>query len=126
MISSGIYQLVIRLTSARTIKTGRLGGIRFQQGYYIYTGSAKKNLFQRLRRHFQKEKKFFWHIDYLLRYGEIVAFYYEKYMPGGECTLNLRTYQESAGAAFVPGFGCSDCRCESHLIYIPDPVNLRL
>jgi Uri superfamily endonuclease len=31
-----------------------------------------------------------------------------------------------ADASFIPGFGCSDCKCEAHLIYLPHPTNLRL
>lgn len=126
MISTGIYQLLIRLSGARSIKVGELGRIDFQKGYYIYTGSARKNLFQRLRRHFQSEKKLFWHIDYLLGQGEIVAFYYEKYAPGLECGLNRQTHKKLTDASFIPGFGCSDCKCEAHLIYTPHPTNFRL
>ncbi len=126
MISSGIYQLLIRLSGTRHIRVGKLDRIEFRKGYYIYTGSARKNLFQRLRRHFQSEKKLFWHIDYLLKYGEIVAFYYEKYAPNLECGLNRQTHARLTGASFIPGFGCSDCECDSHLIYIPDCTNLCL
>ena len=38
----------------------------FKKGDYFYIGSAKGCLETRLQRHLRKEKRIFWHIDYLL------------------------------------------------------------
>ena len=37
-----------------------------KKGIYIYTGSAKKNIDSRIKRHLSNSKKLHWHIDYLL------------------------------------------------------------
>jgi len=43
----------------------------FPKGYYCYTGSARgsgsTNLKHRIGRHLKKEKRMFWHIDYVLK-----------------------------------------------------------
>lgn len=119
MIDSGIYQLLIYLPRQISIKIGNLGRIVFKPGYYIYTGSARKNLRHRLARHLSDTKLFHWHIDYLLEYAEIVSYNYEKYDSTAECRTNLLTKQKLIDSQFIPGFGCSDCRCQSHLIYLP-------
>jgi len=68
---------------------------------------------KRLERHLRKEKKLHWHIDYLLRESEIE-----------EIFLSEREECEVAKAflpfGYVPGFGCSDCLCRSHLFYSED------
>ena len=118
MINSGIYQLLIELPRSCVIEVGNLGEIEFSQGLYIYTGSAKANLRERISRHFREEKRFHWHIDYLLREGEIIAYNLQKYGLGLECKTNLNTRNPRPTAKFIPGFGSSDCKCVSHLVFI--------
>ncbi|HEQ99847.1 MAG TPA: GIY-YIG nuclease family protein [candidate division Zixibacteria bacterium] len=118
MINSGIYQLLIELPEAETIAVGSLGEIFFAEGLYIYTGSAEKNLRERIARHFRKEKAFHWHIDYLLKYGEITAYSLQPYEPGLECSTNLDSLSSYRDAKSISGFGSSDCDCDSHLIFI--------
>jgi len=65
------YILEIWLERGETIRIGKLGKFRFPQGCYLYVGSAKKNLRQRIERHLREKKRRFWHIDYLLPYGSI-------------------------------------------------------
>ncbi len=114
--NSGCYQLIIRLHRRTRIKVGMLGVIEFRPGYYIYTGRAKKNLAQRVTRHRQKEKKLRWHVDYLLVKGDVIDVLI---YPGrlDECGLNAGLYKELRKPEWVAGFGSSDCRCRSHLIY---------
>lgn len=118
MINSGIYQLLIDLPKGKIISVGSLGGIYFSKGSYIYTGSAEKNLRERIARHFRAEKAFHWHIDYLLKYGEIVAYNLRPFEPGLECRTNLDSFSSYLNAQYISGFGSSDCRCESHLIFV--------
>ncbi|MBD3218470.1 MAG: DUF123 domain-containing protein [candidate division Zixibacteria bacterium] len=118
VINSGIYQLLIELPRSCVIKVGNLGKIRFSEGLYIYTGSAKANLRERILRHFREEKRFHWHIDYLLRKGEIIAYNLQKYRQGRECDTNLQIYRGNPRARFIAGFGSSDCKCASHLVFI--------
>jgi Uri superfamily endonuclease len=65
------YILEIWLEREKAIRIGKLGKFHFPRGYYLYVGSAKKNLRQRIQRHLREEKNRFWHIDYLLPYGSI-------------------------------------------------------
>ena len=66
MIIPGIYQLRIRLRQPKVIRVGALGRHHFPVGWYIYTGSARSGLVQRIRRHLRQDKRKHWHIDYLL------------------------------------------------------------
>jgi Uri superfamily endonuclease len=108
------YQLFIRVHKACDIQVGKLGSFHFPAGKYVYTGSARKNIEARVRRHLAREKKLRWHIDYLLT-APNVEVYDSKMFTGEECALN----QAVSGSVLVKGFGASDCknRCGSHLKY---------
>ena len=58
------YQLTIQLKQDSTVQIGKFGTFEFPAGYYVYTGSAKRNLEARIQRHLSKEKRLKWHIDY--------------------------------------------------------------
>jgi len=108
------YQLEIDLNEDILIQVGRLGRFRFPAGRYTYTGSARRNLESRLRRHLAAKKTLRWHIDYLLASkAATIAGIYLSDEP--ECKLN----QSVRGDILAPGFGASDCRagCGSHLKY---------
>jgi sugar fermentation stimulation protein A len=117
----GAYLLILRLSEDKTVGVGGLGKICFEKGYYIYVGSAKKNLSKRIERHRRLRKKMHWHIDYLRQACDFQA------------TLLIRTRDDiecdvaggvNAIADFkVPGFGSSDCSCQSHLFHLrEDPL----
>lgn len=118
----GDYLLLIRLSTAREITVGRLGTINFKPGGYVYVGSALGGLKNRIERHLRKERKFHWHIDYLLEYAHvdnILTIVTDKSL---ECDL-----AEFLGRHFdsVPHFGSSDCKCKSHLFYSRNITELR-
>lgn len=108
------YQLHIEVCKPVRVAVGRLGTLLFPAGSYVYTGSARKNLPARVRRHLTGGRSKRWHVDYLLAepHVRITAV---KMSTSGECTLNRRT----RGVVLFPGFGSSDCRsgCRSHLKY---------
>ena len=121
---SGDYLYVIRIADDTDIAIGSKGIMHFPRGYYVYTGSAKKNLAARLARHSRKRKKFHWHIDYLRQEADVIA------------AIPIRTSQdlehELAGAVEVisdwriDGFGCTDCHCLSHLFgFTENPIHYR-
>jgi len=62
----GVYILLINVGKNLRLKIGSLGMINFVNGKYAYVGSAQNNLEKRVERHMSKNKKKFWHIDYLL------------------------------------------------------------
>lgn len=108
------YQLSICLRQAQTVTVGHLGRFELPAGNYIYTGSARRNLVSRVRRHLRKEKPLRWHIDYLLALGEVYVMDIQL-SDRAECEWN----KNSRGEVLVPGFGASDCKagCVSHLKY---------
>jgi len=121
----GIYTIVMRLKNNVRCKVGSLGSIRFAEGVYIYTGSARGkgsvSIHGRIQRHLGGRSRSFWHIDYLLdaKGCNIRAFIHSQTSRDLECKVNRRI-QEMTHAAFpVRGFGSSDCACLSHLLYLP-------
>jgi len=117
----GIYCLIIKLSRSTKIKVGSLGKIDFLKGVYLYSGSAMNGLTNRINRHRKKQKKLFWHIDYLLnsRYAKIIFVIPIKTDKRLECILN-RMVSQFPDATPVKGFGCSDCKCETHLFYFKE------
>jgi len=111
----GIYALIISLKKDKKIKIGSLGNLNFKKGIYIYIGSAQNNLEKRLARHKSKTKKLHWHIDYLLKHAKIIKVLTKKGKKSLECKTaqHLLKIQEP-----IKGFGCSDCKCISHLFKI--------
>lgn len=110
----GSYALVIHLKNDRKITIGKLGSIAFKKGYYVYIGSALNGLEQRIARHKRSRKKIRWHIDYLLQHATIVTVFYKESNEKEECSI-AQIFHENLES--IPGFGCSDCSCESHLFY---------
>ena len=110
------YQLAIEVDHPLELAVGSLGICRFPAGHYVYTGSAVKNIDQRIGRHLRHEKRPRWHIDYLLMAAGVNVTHVSKSaLP--ECLLN----QQTAGLILIQRFGASDCKhaCGSHLKYQP-------
>ncbi len=101
-------------------KVGALGEKTFEPGLYAYVGSAQNNLELRVARHKRKSKRLFWHIDYLLKNPEVkvIDVLYELDGKAEECRIANLLAQN--GCKPVNGFGCSDCRCRSHLFHAQD------
>ncbi len=120
-MNSGSYRLYIKVSRKTAIVIGALGRQVFEKGIYVYTGSAMKNLKQRMERHKTKEKKIRWHIDYLLdsRYSSIVGIEVFESQNREECRLNMEIAAKPDARIPVMGFGSSDCKsCPAHLIKI--------
>ena len=113
----GIYALIIRLDEDITINVGAMGKTDFKKGLYVYVGSAQTNLEQRVKRHLRKEKRLFWHVDYLLSSdaAKIVEVFYMQAGKAAECKVANEIGRQGEP---VSGFGCSDCHCKSHLFRI--------
>lgn len=128
--TTGIYTLLLFLSKQVTLTIGKLGKQRFPMGYYTYTGSAlgkgASSLKHRIARHLKKDKRRFWHIDYLLAdenvsvEAVIVAETNQKM----ECKTNQHIKTIMGAKVQVKGFGASDCRknCKSHLLFYPDII----
>jgi Uri superfamily endonuclease len=114
---AGIYVLIIQVGEDISVDVGALGETVFEKGLYAYVGSAQANLEQRVKRHLRREKKKFWHIDYLLdnSASKIIKVFYREAGKTEECET-ARIIGENSEP--IAGFGCSDCHCKSHLFHI--------
>ena len=110
----GSYILVIKLEEKKSIQIGKLGEIDFKKGFYVYIGSALNGLEQRINRHLRTNKKKHWHIDYFLDFAEVIYILYKESETKEECNIVKRLDKQLFS---IPGFGCSDCKCISHLFY---------
>jgi Uri superfamily endonuclease len=119
-MTKGLYQLLIYLPKDSSIVIGKKGKFRFPKGYYIYTGSAKNGLKARVRRHLRKEKKRFWHIDYLLDHAEVLQVFLFPHDTLDECSLSKKILTRKEAKVIVPRFGASDCNCPAHLVLWED------
>ena len=108
------YILVINVLKSLSVEIGKLGLIKFRPGLYVYVGSAKKNFSSRIKRHLAKNKKKFWHVDYLLAKKNTIVkkVYFTKRK--NECQLARGLVK----FPYIKNFGSSDCKCSSHLFYI--------
>jgi sugar fermentation stimulation protein A len=118
--NSGNYLILLELAEKRRIEVGALGTIPFKAGWYVYAGSARKNLSQRVNRHLRRQRKQqHWHLDYLTPFaaqgpGKLKALPILSYR-NLECDLAAELAK--LGGIPVPRFGSSDCNCPSHLYY---------
>lgn len=124
-MESGTYTLLVELDESTTIEFGAAGTRSLEAGWYAYTGSAfGPGGLKRVDRHRRvadgRNATRQWHIDYLLGAPEatIEAVWTA---PGfeGECDV-----ARSLAGEPVEGLGASDCRCGSHLTYVPSKETL--
>ena len=118
----GSYILLIEVENDREIEFRKLGKIRFKKGFYAYVGSALNGIEARVKRHLRKEKRLWWHIDYLLSEAVIREVICVESDRREECSIarNLEKQFDS-----IKGFGCSDCKCPSHLFFSKNLEDLR-
>lgn len=117
-MDKGIYCLVFE-NPACTIRIGALGDLAFESGWHIYVGSALgSGGLKRLERHIalarDRHRHPKWHIDYLLTEPRfmLTSAVFAVTTERLECPV-----ANGLDGGGVPGFGCSDCRCHSHLVH---------
>ncbi|AFL95821.1 hypothetical protein CL1_1624 [Thermococcus cleftensis] len=107
----GSYFLVIRLDGDKEIRTkGRT--FRLRAGHYVYVGSAMNSLEKRVARHFKREKRLHWHIDFLLKEAELLRAYL---IPSDERLEERLSLEVARRGEPVPGFGAGDVRVKTNL-----------
>ncbi len=113
----GNYCLIIKMKDKASIKIGAKGIIDFKKGYYVYVGSALGTLSKRIKRHISDDKKKHWHADYLLldKNSEIKQVIYTYCTEKIECSISGEINKDTC--EYIEYFGCSDCKCNSHLYY---------
>ncbi|MCD6571385.1 MAG: GIY-YIG nuclease family protein [Deltaproteobacteria bacterium] len=112
------YILEIKKDEDAAVCIGALGKIPFKKGTYFYIGSAKKNLYSRIKRHIKREKKLFWHIDYLLNQKD--CYINNIWFTDTEECKAAQLFSSIVVSRPIEKFGCSDCRCRTHLFYVRD------
>ena len=114
----GTYAFLLRLDVEWSIPVGKRGTDTFPAGYCLYLGSAMKGLAARVGRHLGRENRLHWHIDFLMEYACPVGVWWKAGQERLECGW-ARSAQSLAGSDLpARGFGSSDCRCASHLVYV--------
>jgi Uri superfamily endonuclease len=121
-MEKGIYTLVLSLSADQDLEIGSLGPIRFRAGYYAYTGSARgPGGLTRVKRHLSvmegTNSVQRWHIDRLLPHTTLVEVVTTKTEEDLECPIARKIGER---LSFVERFGCTDCRCPSHLHFSRD------
>lgn len=116
-MDKGTYILAMKLDNAAEITIGKLGRFIFPAGHYLYFGSAMNGLHARITRHLKSDKRLHWHIDYFLQQATITDIWYIESEERLECRLCLEATRLAGASVPVKGFGSSDCRCTSHLLY---------
>jgi sugar fermentation stimulation protein A len=109
----GVYLAILEIAEPRDIEIGALGDIVFASGWYVYVGSAKRNLLQRTARHKKRKKRLHWHIDYLTADASSVTVFPIFTRKDLECQLSNAISVLSDRN--ISKFGSSDCGCNSHL-----------
>lgn len=114
--AGGTYALVVDLPVDADLTVGALGTASFPAGGYVYVGSALgTGGFSRVDRHRRvatgRHDVQHWHVDYLTghpatRLRAVVT------VPGRDVECELA---DRLPAGPLPGFGASDCACETHL-----------
>ena len=117
---AGSYLLVLKNENKKRIQVGKLGEISFEQGYYVYAGSALRGLDSRVSRHARKRKKVFWHIDFIVPYHMRI----EKVFPIRRTDKIEPTMVKKLQCICddqIEGFGASDSDAKSHLFFFNKP-----
>jgi len=110
------YLLVIHVLSPVEVGSGRRRWY-LDSGYYIYVGSARVSKpYVRVLRHFLKEKRRWWHVDYLTS-GESAEVVIGLILYGvSEDSLYRCLTRVGSFEPVAPGFGTSDFR--NHLTHL--------
>lgn len=120
----GDYLLVLHLDNDKMIEIGSRGKILFPKGFYVYVGTAKKNLLQRINRHRRIHKRMHWHIDYLRKEAKFIGVIPIRSKAHLEHSLAQRLIDISAWQ--INDFGSTDCHCPTHLFgFTENPLHVK-
>jgi Uri superfamily endonuclease len=116
--TTGTYVLVLRNPRTARITVGKRLRMMLEAGCYLYVGSAfgPGGLDARLRRHQRGDGRRHWHVDDLRAATSFVGAIVDR---GHERREHRWAAELEACGAYtlIPGFGCTDCRCTTHLFY---------
>lgn len=115
----GRYILLLGLSTTTRICLRSGTAFDLEAGTYGYVGSAAGpgGLAARVGRYLRPSSRLHWHIDHLLPIAEVLEVIFFN-LQVEECALADRLSRQREVEP-VRGFGCSDCRCLSHLFRLP-------
>ena len=115
----GTYAMIFTASQEKLLAIGKLGSFQLKPGYYVYVGSAfgPGGLKARIARHRQISSRFHWHIDYLKAHLHPDEVWYTNDPISREHQWSQALARLGRASVPLPGFGSSDCRCETHLYY---------
>jgi sugar fermentation stimulation protein A len=115
----GSYMLILYNDKPFKKTIGALGVRKFKKGYYVYVGSAMQGLEKRIKRHLRIDKKIHWHKDYISPLDMKTDRVYPIRRPD-RIEEDLAQGMIKICDDFVPGFGASDSRIDSHFFYFEE------
>lgn len=115
----GTYALVLACQKTITLRIGRLGDLALKPGVYVYVGSAlgPGGLSARIAHHRRISHRPHWHIDHLRAVCDLVEIWFTTAMGRYEHRWAKAMARLPAATMPVPGFGSSDCACQTHLFW---------
>ena len=123
--TSGAYELHILVTDHVTIRLSRrTGKVGLPPGCYVYFGSAKSGVHERIAHHRAvdrgERRGRHWHVDRLLELPAVRITRAVAHAGADECELCLKRKRRGRFSVPVKGFGSTDCRagCGSHLLRV--------
>ena len=127
-LDCGSYIIILYLNGDKKIQIGRLGRLSFTRGFYAYAGSAfgPGGLISRLNHHLRPTSKPHWHIDYLRRKTSLVEVWISQRKDRQEHLWATRLGDLSRTASPIAKFGCSDCKCATHLYHFPQQPSFEI
>jgi Uri superfamily endonuclease len=115
----GTYTLVLSSSVEKPVNIGKLGTLFLKPGFYVYIGSAfgPGGLKARIKHHFSYSTRPHWHLDYLRPALSVCEIWYTYDQTRREHQWAAIHSQTRGSILPLPGFGSSDCRCLSHLLF---------
>jgi Uri superfamily endonuclease len=119
---AGTYILVCQSRQAGFVVAGGLGRLSISEGYFLYVGSAlgPGGLRARLAHHMRPALKPHWHIDYLRTVAPLRQIWFCYGQERREHDWASALHELPGASVPFPGFGSSDCGCESHLFFFEE------
>ena len=129
--AKGTYVVISVLEIEKNIRIGKIGTFCFQPGFYVYSGSAfgPGGAMARIRHHLRTARKPHWHMDYFRKEADICEVWICFDQKALEHVFAEIFLEMKGSSTPVRGFGCSDCRCISHLFHFespPDPEEFEM
>jgi len=114
----GTYALILACPAEVQVRVGALGQLRLTPGWYAYLGSAfgPGGVRGRCLRHLDGGRAH-WHIDHLRRHCDLNEIWVTYDPEHREHQWAAAIGDARGGRLPFPGFGASDCGCESHLVF---------